>query len=485
MSLRDLPIRRKLIRIMLLTTGAVLLLTCTAYFAYEFVTYRQTTVRQLSVLGEIVGSNCTAALAFDSPDDAAEILSALKAEPHIVAAALYDKDGKLFSSYTSSDKEIAFPQEIGNDGYVFRDSYLMGFQAVQQGDNRLGTLFLQSDMGAMYERFTLYGAIALMVVILAALLAYFLSKSLQRGISNPILALAEVAKAISERKDYSVRAAKYGNDEIGLLTDAFNFMLSQIQTQNDEIQLFNQKLEQSIVERTQQLEVANKELEAFSYSVSHDLRAPLRSIDGYSRVMVEDYGDKLDDEGKRTLGVIMKNAVRMGQLIDDLLAFSRIGKLNLIKVRLDMNNITASVAEDIKSQRKTSAEITIKNMLPVEGDSSMMKQVITNLMSNAVKYSMKKEHPAVEIGSYEENGSNVYYFKDNGAGFDMQYYDKLFGVFQRLHNGNEFEGTGVGLALVHRIITKHGGKVWAQGKVNEGATFFFSLPAVTNNKTQN
>jgi light-regulated signal transduction histidine kinase (bacteriophytochrome) len=259
-------------------------------------------------------------------------------------------------------------------------------------------------------------------------------------------------------------------------------MLDEIEKQNTEIQLFNQSLENKIVERTKELEVAIKELEAFSYSVSHDLRAPLRSIDGYSRVLIEDYGNKLDEEGIRTLRIITKNALRMGQLIDDLLSFSRIGKQSLIKVNLDMNAITQYVAEDVKSQQKRDVQINIQPMLGIQGDSSMLKQVLENLISNAIKYSTKKDKPIVEIGSYKDNGSNVYFVKDNGAGFDMQYYDKLFGVFQRLHSNHEFEGTGVGLALVHRIITKHGGTVWAQAKVDEGATFYFSLPFSNGNK---
>lgn len=476
MLLKDTPIQHKLMRVILLTSGVVLLLTCTAYFAYEFFTFRRALVRELSVLGEIIATNSTAALAFDSRDDANEILLALKAEPHIVGASLYDKEGNLFSHYPATLPVDHFPKTSGDQGYRFEESYVVGFQPVVQGSSRLGTLFIKSDMGAMYERFRLYGTIAVLVIVVSFMVAYVLSRSLQRSISKPILALAETARAISDRQDYSVRATKLGRDELGLLTDAFNQMLSQIQVQNEEIQVFNQKLEQNIIERTRELEAANKELEAFSYSVSHDLRAPLRSIDGYSRVLIDDYGEKLDEEGKRTLSIIMKNALRMGQLIDDLLSFSRIGKQNLRKVNLDMNAITLGVATELKEQQRREVELNIKSMLAIQGDSSMLKQVITNLVSNAFKYSNKKDKPVVEIGSYAENGHHIYYVKDNGAGFDMRYYGKLFGVFQRLHSATEFEGTGVGLALVQRIVLKHGGKVWAEGKVDEGATFYFSLP---------
>jgi signal transduction histidine kinase len=477
MLLNDIPIRRKLMRAIMLTSGVVLLLTCTAYFAYELLTFRQTSVKQLSTLGKIIAANCTAALAFDSREDAYETLSALRAEPHIVVAGLYDKEGKLFSHFPADYPIENLPSPNKKEDYHFEKSHIVGFQPVVQDTSPLGTLYLLSDMTAMNERLQLYGTIALLVVAGSFLVAYFLSRKLQESVSLPIVELAQTAQAISDRQDYSVRAKKLGNDEIGMLTDAFNQMLTRIQTQNHEIQTFNQKLEKSIVERTLELKAANQELESFSYSVSHDLRAPLRSIDGYSRVLLEDHSEHLTSEGKRVLGVIIKNAHRMGRLIDDLLDFSRLGKQNVTKINLDMHGMFSNVAEDLKSQQTKKVDINIKDILPAQGDSSMLKQVATNLISNAIKYSMKKENPVVEIGSYRQNDELVYYVKDNGAGFDMQYYDKLFGVFQRLHSANEFEGTGVGLALVHRIVTKHGGKIWAEGKVDEGATFYFSLPA--------
>ena len=328
----------------------------------------------------------------------------------------------------------------------------------------------------MYDRLQLYASIAAIVFAITFIVAYIFSNYLQRSISWPILALAETARAISEKKDYAVRATKTEENETGILTDAFNQMLSEIQTQNEQIQVFNQNLELTIRKRTEDLEAANKEMEAFSYSVSHDLRAPLRSINGYSKILLEDYGDKLGPQGNQTLNTVIRNAVRMGQLIDDLLHFSRLGKQNVKKVPLDMNALVMNVYEDLKSQYEKEIDIKIHSLAPVEGDSSMIRQVVQNLLSNAIKYSMKKEAIKIEIGSMKEDSSEVYYIKDNGAGFDMKYYDKLFGVFQRLHSANEFEGTGVGLALVQRIIAKHEGKIWAEGKENEGATFYFSLP---------
>lgn len=474
MRLNDTPIRQKILRAIMITSGAVLLLTCAVYFAYDIYTFRQSMVKQLSTLGQIIAANSTAALAFDSRDDAEEVLSALQAELHIEAACLYDKNDSLFAYYPAGSAASNFPAKPEAYDYHFSKSHLIGFQPVSQGENRLGTLYIRSDMTAIYDRLKLYAGIAIVIIALSFGLAYLLAKQLHHSISRPVLVLSETAKAISDRQDYSVRATKLGDDELGKLTDTFNQMLSEIEHQNNEIQTFNHTLEQKIIKRTEELESANKELESFSYSVSHDLRAPLRSINGYSRILIEDYGDKLDDEGRRLLEVITRNGLRMGQLIDDLLAFSRIGKQSLVKVNLNMESIARHALEELNSDRKS--EVVFNSILSAEGDSSMLKQVYTNLISNAIKYSNKKENARIELGSWKEKDSHVYYVKDNGAGFNMEYYDKLFGVFQRLHSATDFEGTGVGLALVNRIIAKHGGKVWAEGKVGEGATFYFSLP---------
>jgi len=233
MRLKDAPIQQKLMTIILLTSGAVLLLTWVAFFAYEFLTFRQTTVRQLATLGEVISTNSTAALAFDNQDDAREVLGALTAERHIVAAALYDSQGKLFAKFPATIRVGELPTAPEADGQRFERSHLVSVQPVVQGGNRrLGTLYLESDMEATYERLRLYGGIAVLVIAGSFLLAYFMSRVLQRRISGPILALAETAKAVSDRQDYSVRAAKLGEDELGLLTDAFNHMLTQIHEQN-------------------------------------------------------------------------------------------------------------------------------------------------------------------------------------------------------------------------------------------------------------
>jgi signal transduction histidine kinase len=226
-------------------------------------------------------------------------------------------------------------------------------------------------------------------------------------------------------------------------------------------------------QKNKQLVEANAELESFSYSVSHDLRAPLRSINGYTKILEEDLNDKLDEQGRRTLNRIIHNASRMNKLIDDLLEFSKLGRKELEKSNIDTTKLVKSIVDEMKPK----ANVVVDDLIKAQADHALITQVWINLISNAIKYSEKKTNPTVEVGSSLNNGEVIYYVKDNGAGFNMEYSDKLFGVFQRLHKENEFQGTGIGLALVKRIVAKHHGRVWAEGKVNEGATFYFSLPA--------
>lgn len=302
-----------------------------------------------------------------------------------------------------------------------------------------------------------------------------------------IFASAEKKERQSVMKGFEEGAVDYLSKPLDPeLTTAKVSVLLKIQLQKKELIEKNQWLEKADAQIKQlnadlqknlyQLEEVNKELESFSYSVSHDLRAPVRALVGFSRMLEESYNDTLDDEAKRMLGVIHKNAVKMGSLIDDLLEFSKMGRQEVRKSAVNIADVVKDVVSDITDANHYAAKVLINELLPSYADRALITQVWINLISNAFKYSAQKENPVIEIGSHRDSEYIVYYVKDNGAGFNMDYAEKLFGVFQRLHKASDFEGTGVGLAIVHRIITRHGGRVWADAKVNEGATFFFTLP---------
>jgi two-component system, sensor histidine kinase and response regulator len=270
------------------------------------------------------------------------------------------------------------------------------------------------------------------------------------------------------------------------LTKAKVSVLLKIQLQNRQLQEKNLALQQAderisrlnvdLQKNLGQLEAANKELESFSYSVSHDLRSPIRAMLGYARIVEEEQTGKLNDAASRAIKIIQDNAQKMNRMIDDLLAFSKLGRQALQHLYVDMDALVRTVLTDLHQRLPYQPEIVVHDLLPAHADTALLAHVWTNLISNAMKYSSKATQPRVEIGAHAGDNEVQYYVKDNGAGFDMKYADKLFQVFQRLHKAADFEGTGVGLAIVQRIIARHGGRIWAEAKVNEGATFYFTLP---------
>lgn len=247
------------------------------------------------------------------------------------------------------------------------------------------------------------------------------------------------------------------------------------------IRRLNTDLEIRVKERTTQLEFVNRELEAFSYSVSHDLRAPLRAVDGFSQAVVDDYGSLLPDEGRRYLQTIRYSAQRMGALIDDLLAFARLNRQELSRRAIDTGKLVRGTLDELGFPwRDRQVELHVGDLPPCSGDPVLLKQVWVNLLSNGLKYTGKRAKSVLEIGCQKTNGIDTFFVRDNGTGFDMRYADKLFGVFQRLHRVEDYEGTGVGLAIVQRIVHRHGGKVWADAAVDHGATFYFTLEREPN-----
>jgi len=303
----------------------------------------------------------------------------------------------------------------------------------------------------------------------AIILTLMLALPFGRGIVSRLLLLTENAQALADGRELAHPLA--GSDEIARLDRVFHEMAQALA----EAAARDRRLNEQLAARGELLEAANTELEAFSYSVSHDLRAPLRAIDGFSRILEEDYSETFDDEGRRLLGVVRRNTQKMGVLIDDLLTFSRLGRKELARTPIVMGDMARSAFDELGPPARE-ATLRVSDIPPAVGDPAMVRQVFANLLSNALKFAGKNGGAVIEVGGHDGAGENTYFVKDNGVGFDMKYADKLFGVFQRLHSNEEFEGTGVGLAIVQRVVYRHGGRVWAEGESGAGATFYFTLP---------
>lgn len=491
-------VRYKLILVVLATNFVALAVAGIALVVYDLRNYRDVWANDLITQGEIMGRASAPALTFSDPNSANAYLALLKARPGIQAAAIYNANGKLFARYVRSDSPaIVFPELPEVDGFRISGDEITLFRRIVEDNEILGTVYLRANY-QIYERMARYTGILATVMVFSLVVALLVALWLQARVTRPILAVTDAARQVVTRRDYTQRVLKTTNDEIGYLVDAFNDMLVEIGLRTaaiensrreleheiaersraeEDLRTLNLELETRVSSRTSQLESANKELEAFSYSVSHDLRAPLRAIAGFSNMLVEDHGQDLDAEGHRKLNVIIRETRRMGTLIDDLLAFSRLGRKLIQSTELDMAELVQTTFDGLNEARPgPPVEFKLGALPRGQGDRTLIGQVWANLLSNALKFSANQDKPLIEVNAISDEDEYIYFVRDNGAGFDPRYQTKLFEVFQRLHDASEFTGTGIGLALVQRIVSRHGGRVWAEGKPGAGATFYFTLP---------
>lgn len=481
--LQRAPIRQKLMLIAMLTTGGALLLAGIALIYFNVSRFREEMKRDLSSLAEIVAQNSTAALSFKDPAAEKETLSALKARPSIVGAAVYDKDGHLFA-FTGPGGAL-YPLRPGPDTTKFEDGALTVFHPIELKGERIGTVYLRSNLDELTARVWAQGITVLAVFLASGIVALMLSSGLQRLISRPILDLKGTARAVSERRDYSLRATRRTDDELGELVDAFNGMLDQIQRRDSELQHAKDVLEERVEERTRELQQrneelnqSNKELDDFAYIASHDLKEPLRGIHNFSSFLLEDYAGKLDEDGRSKLETLMRLTRRMETLIDSLLQFSRLGRVDLAIDRVDLNEIVAEILDSLAiSLHEEKVEVRVPRPLPaVRADRVRVGEIFYNLIVNAMKYNDKPER-WIEVGWRENpDGPPVFYVRDNGIGIPEKHQDAVFRIFKRLHGRDKYGGgTGAGLTIVKKIVERHHGRIWVESAPGEGTTFYFTL----------
>ncbi|HEY3756864.1 MAG TPA: ATP-binding protein [Opitutaceae bacterium] len=483
------------IKLRAIITGTCLLTvaaTCVAWVLYERHQVRNQLPPAQVVRARLIAYNLSAALAFNTPHDAAELLGALRMDPHVTWAAVYDASDRMFAQYLAPGVG-QFPNlpnaAHGLEGYVYTSGHLTTWTPIIVSNERLGVLVADRDLSDLNRRLATIPLIAFGGMIFAGIAAFLLAGLLQRLISNPILELAGAAGRVTERKDYTLRVRPKSEDEIGRLTEAFNSMLGTIDstlTANaelyDQIRRHADELELRVKARTVELEFANEELEAFGSSVSHDLRGPLRYIDGYVQAVLDDSVSNLSAEAREHLRKVIDRANRMHTLINVLLEFSRLSRLGLQPEFVDLGQLAAEVFSELKAEHPDrDIRLRLVDGIPTcQADRVLSRQVLVNLLSNAIKYTRGRTPALVEFGGKIEAAEIEYFVRDNGVGFNPDRAQKLFTAFERLHDPRQYEGVGVGLATVKRIVQRHGGKVRAESVLNAGTTFYFTLPLPRN-----
>jgi signal transduction histidine kinase len=494
-------IRHKILAIKFVTTLSALLIAIAAMISYDLWLYHHSWIADMTTQADFLGRTTATALTFDDTRAARENLELLRARPKIRAAAIYDARGRQLVGFALPG-EPPLPQLPELDGARVEGQSVVVFKRVVNDREILGTVYVRAEY-ELFDRLLAYLGIAGLVTVVAMAVAFIFSRWVHRVVVQPLLAISTVAVEITEKRNFSLRADERSHDEIGILARSVNAMLAEIERATrdleasnlqfsaevqerrraeEEIRQLNAKLEERVRERTSQLEYINGELEAFCYSVSHDLRAPLRAIDGFSQALLEDFSGDVPQEGQRYLARIRSSTQRMGQLIEDLLNLSRVSRTELQLAEVNIGEIAQQVVAELQLRDPgRTVEVSMWEGMQAVADSRLVRAALENLIGNAWKFTSKSAQPRIEVGCLHEGKRTTFFVRDNGAGFDMAYADKLFGAFQRLHSTQEYQGTGIGLATVQRIVHRHGGRIWAEAKPGKGAVFFFTLAAAGMN----
>ncbi len=487
----------------MLTSVTTLLLGLAAFIVWEYFDIRDQMVSNLLTHASIIADNSKAAVAFDDAKGAKNILNALRASSSVVHAHIMKADGNSFASYNlDPNDESVHILDLQGKSYVFTENALNLRQDIILDGEKIGTIYLQAGLNELRAGITRTVLIGLIIAGIVIFVTYILSSKLQKIISGPILKLAGTAKDVSENKDYSTRAIKHTNDEVGQLIDAFNEMLEEIKQRDTELREINEKLEVRVKERTADLVIANQQLEElnvelksniskltaanrdltdFAHVAAHDLKAPLRAIGSLAGIISEDYSEYLDEQGKRYLDLLVKRTERMSELINAILRYSEVGRVFSEKEKVDLNRVVAEIIDGLGVPPHI--EIIIENQLPViVAEKARIMQVFQNLINNAIKY-MDKPKGIIKIGCKKNEDFWEFYVADNGPGIQKKYFDKIFTIFQSLKRRDELESPGIGLSIVKKIVQLYNGNVWLDSVVDKGSTFYFSWPIVSLENT--
>jgi PAS domain S-box-containing protein len=596
MAPRQTSIQKRVRAVILLASVVVLFVTAAAFVIYEAISFRTRLVRNLSTLAGVIADNSAAPLAFDNKAIAEEILAALRAEPDIEAAILFDSGGDIFATYPKALPAFLLPRTLDPKGHQFRDGGLVLYEPVLQEDKPIGTLYLRTSFRGLYEQFWRYGLIVLIVLLGALAVAFMLSTLLQKRISEPILALTQAAETIRQRGDYSVRAPKLTDDELGSLTDAFNRMLSETQENHTRlaeqahlldlstdaiivrdlqgvIQFWNlgaeelygwtrlealgkqkhqllktefsepleqimdglqrdgrwagelvqrrrdgtrihvstrwvldretrtlarvlitdnditlrkqaeelmrseaKRLDRLVERRTATLRETIGELEAFSYSISHDMRAPLRAMQGYAKALLADYKERLDPEATHYLDRIFRSSNRLDSLIQDVLAYSRVTKGDILLHPVDLESLIDDIFSSHPEFQAPQALIAVEKPLHrVLGHEAYLTQCITNLLGNAIKFVPAGVVPMVLVRSERLDGKVRLWFEDNGIGIDPSHHERIFQIFGQVYPEKKYGGTGIGLAIVRKAVQRMNGEAGVESGLDKGSRFWLIL----------
>jgi signal transduction histidine kinase len=510
--LRNMTIKYKLMTIIMLACTTGLILAGGAFIGWEQRAFRANMLQNLSTQAEMIADNCKASLAFQDTKDAEKILQALHVDSSIIAGCVYANDEKLFASYYRDYSNVkVYLTELRKQGFDFKAGFLTVSSPVVLDKEIIGMVFLRSDLTSMYAMLKRNSQIIAAVLFISLLAAFLVSSKLQTVISQPILNLAQLAKTVSEKKDYSVRSLKQSSDEVGLLIDAFNEMLEQIQKRDSELFDAKEGLARKVEERTAELsktnkqmaveiaerkqaelkqqslnaelEEANNELKNFVYIASHDMREPLRKITSFGTILEKSLSGKLVDDDAENFRFMIDGAQRMTKMIEGLLVYSRVSTKANPAETVDLNEIVKQLRQielSIMLEEKQ-ATVEVPKPLPcVEVDPVQIRQLMQNFIANGIKYQAKGNVPHITITSKPAaDGMVRIEVTDNGIGIAPEHQGVIFAMFKRLHSKNEYEGAGIGLAVCKKIAERHGGKVGIESEPGKGSTFWFTVPAAS------